>query len=383
MTKASIVIGCGWGDEGKGRTTDYLCSLPSLTHELQNEVEKKIVIRFSGGQQAGHNVKINDLSHIHSNFGSGTLRGVPSFFSEHCTIYPVTMFREQQVLNSKGITPKLYIHPLAKVTTPFDVAYNRIIELKKGHGSCGLGISATMKRNLETGHKLYAIDLFNQSLLNAKLINIQKYYYNLIDNETDLCIFRDFELGDIDDFFVSLEKLKFETRNYEFIKENYDNLIFEGSQGILLDMDHGIFPNVTFANTTSKNALEICNKLGISKENIQIYYITRCYQTRHGTGWMSNQEKIKLINTEDEINVYNEWQQNFKIGELDYNLLNYALDVDMIYSEGLRRHLVVTCLDQRPGFEFNSKKLKYGFKTIFGTYSPDNSKLMHPMEFFI
>lgn len=381
--KANIIVDLMFGDSGKGRTTDYLCSLPSLTHELQNEVEKKIVIRFSGGQQAGHNVKIGDISHIHSNFGSGTLRGVPSFFSEHCTIYPVTMFREQEVLKSKGVTPELYIHPLAKVTTPFDVAYNRLTERKNGHGSCGLGISATMKRNLETGYKLYAIDLSNRVLLEEKLENIYQYYYSKIENRTDKMEFVDLQREERREFMRCIDNMEFNVKSYEYIKENYDNLIFEGSQGILLDMDHGIFPNVTFANTTSKNALEICNKLGLTKENIQIYYITRCYQTRHGAGWMSNQEKIELINTEDEINVYNEWQQNFKIGEIDYNLLNYALDVDMIYSEGLRRHLVVTCLDQRPGFEFDSDKLKYGFKTIFGAYSPDNSKLMYPIEFFL
>lgn len=379
--KASIVCGMGWGDEGKGKTTDHLCSLPSLNGNEPN----KIVVRFSGGQQAGHNVKIDGISHIHSNFGSGTLRGVPSYFSEHCTIYPKTMYKEHCVLESKGVKPQLYIHPMAKVTTPFDVAYNRLTEKKNGHGSCGLGVAATMKRNLETGYKLFAIDLFNKTLLNSKLIQIQKYYYNLINNEEDLKIFRDYEINEIDEFFVSLEKLEFNVHGYNFLK-SYDEIIFEGSQGILLDMDHGVFPNVTFANTTSKNALEICKKLGIDKYDIDIHYVTRCYQTRHGYGYMSNQENIELINTEDEINVYNEWQKNFKIGELDYDLLNYALDVDEIYSEGITKHLIITCLDQRPGFEFDSSKLNRKFKTIYGTYSADNSAkkfTIQPIELFI
>ena len=68
--KAQIVVGLGFGDEGKGITTDYLCS--------QNA--NSLVVRFSGGQQCGHNVCLGELSHVHSNFGSGTLRGVPSFF---------------------------------------------------------------------------------------------------------------------------------------------------------------------------------------------------------------------------------------------------------------------------------------------------------------
>lgn len=373
--KAKIVIGLGFGDEGKGRTTDHLCRLP--THD--GTIEKKIVVRFSGGQQAGHNVKIGDLSHVHSNYGSGTLRGVPSFFSEHCTVYPTTIYREKKVLESKGITPELYIHPLAKVTTPFDVAFNRLTEKKNNHGSCGLGIAATMKRNIETGYKLFAIDLFNDKLLNNKLIKIQEYYYSLIDNEDDLNTFRNYEIKEADDFFVSLNNLKFEIRDYDFLKE-FNYIIFEGSQGVLLDMDHGIFPNVTFANTTSKNAIEICDKLGMDKSDVQLYYVTRCYQTRHGNGWMSNQTPINLINTQDEINVTNEWQKNFKIGELDYELLNYALDVDQIYSKGISKILVVTCLDQRPGFKFESEKLTHKFNAIYNTYGADNNVNWYPTE---
>lgn len=367
--KAKIVIGLGFGDEGKGRTTDHLCSLPTKIGTL----EKKIVVRFSGGQQAGHNVKIGDISHVHSNYGSGTLRGVPSFFSEHCTVYPTTIYREKKVLESKGITPELYIHPLAKVTTPFDVAFNRLTEKKNNHGSCGLGIAATMKRNIETGYKLFAIDLGNRILLDQKLINIFGYYYNKMD-ESDKANYLKLVKEEEENFMTSINELKFEIRGYDFIKDNFEYVVFEGSQGILLDMDHGIFPNVTFANTTSKNAIEICNKLGIDKSNIQIHYVTRCYQTRHGNGWMSNQDNIKLINTEDEINVFNEWQQKFKIGELDYELLNYALDIDQIYSYGISKILTVTCLDQRPEFKFESHKLNHKFNAIWGTSGSETHK---------
>lgn len=54
-------------------------------------------------------------------------------------------------------------------------------------------------------------------------------------------------------------------------------------------MDHGVFPNVTYAHTTSKNAYEICKKLDI--EDIEMYYVTRSYATRHGNGWMSNEKR--------------------------------------------------------------------------------------------
>ena len=87
--KAQIVLGSLLGDEGKGITTDYLCKKNPFG---------TIVVRFSGGHQAGHNVKIGKVSHVHSNLGSGTLRGVPSYFSEHCTFYPVTLENELRVI---------------------------------------------------------------------------------------------------------------------------------------------------------------------------------------------------------------------------------------------------------------------------------------------
>lgn len=362
--KADIVIGLGFGDEGKGKTVSYLCQGHKGIPILSVPETKTIVVRFSGGQQAGHNVKNGDLSHVNSNFGSGTLFGVPSYFSEHCTIFPTTIYREKTVLESKGITPELIIHPLANVTTPYDVAFNRLTELKNNHGSCGLGVAATMKRNLFSGYKLYAIDLFNRKLLYQKLDHIFDYYLNMLDDEDRP---RYISLVDFEEesFYNAINNLTFNVKNYDYIKDNYDYVIFEGSQGILLDMNHGIFPNVTYANTTSKNALEICKILGILPLDINIYYVTRCYQTRHGNGWMSNQETIELINTHDEINIYNQWQKEFKIGEIDYELLNYALDVDNIYSNGCYKNLVVTCIDQRPEFQFDYKKLTHEFKMTY------------------
>lgn len=366
--KGLIVVGLAWGDEGKGLTTSYLCT--------QTPNPKKIVIRFSGGQQAGHTVIHNDIKHIHSNFGSGTLNGVPSYFSEHCTIYPVTIANETKVLNNKGIFPELYVHPLAKVTTCYDVMYNKIMERKRGHGSCGLGIGATMKRNIETGYKLNAIDLSIPKLRNEKLKGIYDYYCSILSGD-DLNVFKNEGYQEEVKFFGSLKSL--EIRNYDFLR-GFDDLIFEGSQGILLDMDHGIFPNVTYANTTSKNAIEICKKLSIT--DINIYYITRCYQTRHGNGWMSNTESIDLINTEEEINVYNEWQTNFRIGEIDYELLKYSLDVDSIYTDGINynTNLVVTCLDQIPDFEFKYELLDRQFDEIYNSYSPI-SRMMEKLYF--
>lgn len=355
MAKASIVLGLQFGDEGKGVTTDYLCSLS----------KNPIVIRYSGGHNCGHNVIIGDKQHIHSSYGSGTLRGVPSYFSEHTCIYLPNIFREKAILAKKGINPKLFVHPLAMVTTPYDVAYNRALEMINDHGSVGVGISSTMNRNLTTGFKLYAMDLQLEysHLFKAKLVEIEMYYSRKAAALARLSVSYHEQLrklqGDVDshNLLISANQLPFQVIGYDKLSY-YDDLIFEGSQGIMLDMDHGIFPNVTYAHTTSKNALEILRKAPLSLLDTELFYVTRCYQTRHGNGWMSDVANLDLINAEEEINVHNQWQGHFRTGKLDYELLNYAMEVDNLYSSPFRKNLVVTCLDQRPTYEFHYEKIR-------------------------
>jgi len=168
--------------------------------------------------------------------------------------------------------------------------------------------------------------------------------------------------------YAMLDKLPFEIANYDKLLY-YDTLIMEGSQGIMLDMDHGIFPNVTYANTTSKNALEVLrNGMGIL--DTEIFYVTRCYQTRHGNGWMSDEKGLDLINNEEEINKTNDWQGSLRIGKLDYSLLNYAMEVDNFYSFPFRKNLVVTCLDQLPHFEFDYSQIKQRIFCHYENHSP-------------
>ncbi|MDR6921386.1 adenylosuccinate synthetase [Chryseobacterium sp. 2987] len=347
MKKAQIVIGLGFGDEGKGITTDFLAS----------RNPDSVVIRFSGGQQAAHTVMIGNEKHVHSSFASGALRGLPSYFSEHCTIHPVFMLNEREELKMKNGNTELHIHPLAKVTTPFDVWQNRTNTRNLEHGTCGKGIGATMKRH-ESPYKLFAADLIaSREMLIEKLKGIA-YFYGFMDQDQiqeELNIFLD-----------AVDQIDWEIRDYSYL-ESFDNLIFEGSQGILLDMDHGVFPNVTYAHTTSKNAYEICRRLNI--EDIEMYYVTRNYSTRHGSGWMSNEKRMDLKNNQEETCVFNEYQKELRYGNLDYDLLNYALLLDGAYISGARKNLVVTCLDQTDS-AFKHENLKTEFEAVYGSYSP-------------
>ena len=351
--KAKIVLGLQYGDEGKGITTDYLVS----------KSENPIVIRFSGGQQVGHTVKVGNYSHVHSNFGSGTLRGVQTYYSEHTSIYPTTIGRELKVLKKNGFEPKLVFHPLTMITTPWDVIANRRDNETLKHGSCGLGIGKTQKRN-ETGFKLYAIDLLDRDVLLEKMESIRENYYNF--NYDDVNNEEYFELLD---FVEALDELEWVIEGYEYLF-NFDNLIFEGSQGILLDKDFGVFPNVTYANTTSKNAHEIIKNLGISFDNTEIFYVTRSYTTRHGNGKFIP-KPIALKNNENETNIFNEFQKDFKVAPLDYDLINRGLRYDNIFSECVKKNLVITCMDQVTDFKFDYSKVNGKF-VIYESWSPDS-----------
>lgn len=370
--KADIVTGLAFGDEGKGITVDFLCWAAPARYD------RTMVVRYNGGQQAGHNVQIGNRSHIHSNFGSGTLRGVPSFISKFCTVYPYTMYHEYIALEKLGIVPNCTIDPLAILTTPYDVAYNQMNDVV--NGTCGAGIGTTMKRHINTGYKLYAADLANRQVIMIKLAHIRKYYVDKMDADKQplehILEFCEKSNSIMSDYLHAIDVLFLQKRIKinKIDLSNFDHVIFEGAQGILLDMDHGFFPNVTYSNSTSKNAFALCKEWKIKSNNISIYYITRCYSTRHGNGPMLNEMDLKLINNEKEINKTNEWQGNFRIGEIDYNLLQYAIDVDSNYhpDKCIVKNLVVTCNDQRPGFEFGEKEeFMIQFASIFKSYSPD------------
>lgn len=368
---AKIVVGLGFGDEGKGITTDF----------LSNHSQSGVVIRFSGGQQAGHTVQTGLTKHTYSTFGSGTGRGLPTYLSEYCTFYPPNALNEYEILVDKGMNPSLLIHPITKLTTYWDVAWGRLRERIYAHGSCGIGVGATMSRTEQSPYKLFIIDLTHKAILMEKLNEIGRYYGKKLK-----------ELGieeEMETYFhlqAEAEKERFlHSLTSEFmlnvasrcigsynILTSFKSFIFEGSQGVLLDMEHGIFPNVTYSSTTSKNALDLCDKIGInSLGTIDLYYVTRCYLTRHGNGWLPKTGPVALINNQDEHNVHNEWQGAFKTGELDYSLLKYAVNVDNSYSWGYNKHLIVTCLDQRENFSFDYDRVGK-FQSIHESWSPDS-----------
>lgn len=373
-----VVLGLGFGDEGKGLITDYLC------HQTKNP----LVVRFCGGHQAGHTVVVNGNRHVFSSFGSGTLRGVPTYWSKNCTVFPIALVREHEAL-AKFKVPSLFVDAMAPVTTYYDIMYNQVMEKimdKKSHGSVGLGFGATIERNL-TPYKLYVNDLAFPIVLHKKLKAIGHYYDSKIRQAGIGAQIRwdEYDMNTANEEFLQASERCTNIisigNEKTFLRENkFDNIIFEGSQGILLDMDFGFFPHVTRSNTTSKNAIEFIERNGLPMP--EIYYVTRSYLTRHGNGWMPN-EKSPFLNIEDnpnETNQKHEFQGEFRKGVLDIELLDYAMITDNYFSSGCKKHLAITCLDQFANKSVERIAATEGAETHYLSAPQLANKLLPPFE---
>ncbi|MBW2960558.1 adenylosuccinate synthetase [Mesonia aestuariivivens] len=371
MPKSSIVIDLGFGDAGKGVTTDFLAS---------QQPEESLVVRFSGGHQVGHTVTTENLEHTFSNFGSGTLQGVPTYYSEHTTLFPPAILQEGRFL--KAYSPRLYFHPLAMISTIYDIAYNRALEKQQNHGSCGLGFGATIARNREEVY-FYANDLRYKWVIEQRLNSIKNYYEAKLSQQPQTVqTYYENELKNYNEaFFIEscLEMQSFYTiAKLAELANSFQHFIFEGSQGILLDTQHGFYPHTTWSSTTSKNAIQLIEK-ELNDTQISIYYVTRCYQTRHGNGPMSDMPNVTLINNENEANVTNEFQGEFRTKALDPELLNYALSCDAIHHQQLpiTKKLMITCLDQLPDFSVANllQEISVSFLEIYGSYGPSSKTI--------
>lgn len=311
---SSAVIGLGFGDEGKGRVVDYLCSL----------AEDPIVVRYSGGQQAGHTVVRNGIRHVFSNFGSGTLCGAPTYISQFCTVDPTGIVNEMQKLKEKGIIPRLYIDERCPVTTPYEKYLNMIND--RANGTVGVGVGPTWQRE-EDHYSLLFGDLYYPSVMAIKLDMIKKCYK---DNTWD-----------IDEFLDDINEITGANNIFSIthIPANWDDCIFEGSQGLMLDQNIGFFPHVTRANVGLKNIISLNSALD------DVYFVTRAYQTRHGNGPMTNESiPHNIIANPNETNIENTFQGKFRTTLLDVDLLQYALR--RAEQEGRRnKTLVITCMD--------------------------------------
>lgn len=352
MFRVSVVLGSMFGDEGKGHMTDVLCNNP-----------KTLNVRFNGGAQASHTVVTPEGNrHAFRHFGSGTFLDVPTFLTEHFIINPFSYILErEELINSFNLIPMEYVHPSCIVTTLWDMYINQAVEEMRGesrHGSCGLGINETVQRSNIQKYKITVKDILDNNYIKNKLENIQKEYVPLrLKEEYGLCItdlpqeyqnlLNDDEIIEMHLFYFYEFLSNITIANYE-IFEMFDNVVFEGAQGLLLDQNNSeYFPNVTTSNTGLKNVLDILKIINY-QGNLEVYYITRCYATRHGVGLFKSEiDKKPYSNIIDLTNTPNKFQGCLRFGYLDFDTLSQAINKDLLnLTFKAKINVVITCIDQ-------------------------------------
>ena len=318
-----IILGAFFGDEGKGQcVNNKLCGL-----------DNPIVVRFSGANQVGHNVRHNDLTHCFSNYGSGTLRGVPTYWSDKCVCDPTAAAFEGVSLISQGIVPKIYYSPRCQIVLPCDIVAQRLNSANRTHGTVGTGYKAVLDR-VKAGFPVHLIDCLNPLILREKLNCIMKFYYTSESNAVGF----NYDKW-IEDVCTFANKIQF--LSITDVLKNWNNVVFEGSQGILLDQSFGIMPHCTPSNTTSQNIWDIPH---ITHQTIKTFYVCRPYITRHGNGPFCTDTKIISVN--DPNNQFGDFQGHFRACEFDINLLTHSLQVDNIYNKSKHKSIVISHADE-------------------------------------
>lgn len=349
MKTASAVIGAGYGDEGKGLMTDYFARFLA-----------DVVVRTNGGAQAGHTVALPDgRRHVFHHVASGALAGVPSHLGSRFVSNPMFLVPELGALAGFGAETSISADPRGYVTTPYDVMVNQIVEEARGgsrHGSCGMGFGETIERNEEGGPRLTVGDLYSGSHeVAATLRSIRTDWVrgrldrlgmpNVSEEWEHLLSSGEVEARFIEDCIAFCDAVRL-LRDADVPSR----VLFEGAQGLMLDMDYGHFPHVTRSNTGLLNMAAFAREAGIAK--IDAVYATRIYATRHGAGPLEHEEvSLEGVVKADSTNVHNSWQGLQRVAPLDVSLVAAAVRYDLARADGVTvdASLALTCIDQADG----------------------------------
>jgi|CXWL01.1.fsa_nt_gi adenylosuccinate synthase len=316
--RAHVVVGLGFGDEGKGTMVDY------LTRQAKGPVT---VVRFNGGSQAGHNVVLPDgRHHTFAQFGSGTLLpNCSTHLSRFMLVDPITLMNEHAHLVSLGCPAlhRLTISENALVITEYHKRANVLRERRRGaaaHGTCGMGIGETQMLSTIEGIDLRMGELYDIHSLRNRLTRIRDYYEKEFDcsdwpHEVD-CSDWPHEVA------VAMELHEI-AQQLAVVPEGCPtgDLVFEGAQGVLLDEFHGFHPHTTWSTTTPHNARTLLKEWGWTG-TVETIGVTRTYHTRHGRGPFPTEGGSTVAEPH---NGPDGSQGAFRQGPLDLMLLNYAI----------------------------------------------------------
>ncbi len=277
MSKSVVVIGAQWGDEGKGKVVDMLTERVAA------------VVRFQGGHNAGHTVVIDGVKTVLHLVPSGILRaGVRCLIGNGVVVSPAALMEEIRMLESKGIPARerMQISPAAALILPYHAALDQAREKARGAqalGTTGRGIGPAYEDKVAR-RALRVDDLRYRERFAAKLGEVLDYHNFVLANyyKVDKLDFQQI-LDEQMRFAEDLSPMIADVAEIIYqIQTAGGNILFEGAQGSLLDIDHGTYPFVTSSNTTAGYA---ATGSGASPRCLDyILGITKAYTTRVGSG---------------------------------------------------------------------------------------------------
>ena len=344
----TVVLGAQWGDEGKGKVTDFFASTADY------------VVRFQGGNNAGHTIVVGENKIALSLTPSGVLYpNCTPVIGSGCVVDIGFLKQELEMLNEKNInTDKLVISANAHVVMPYHKLLDELIEESLGENKIG-----TTKKGIGPCYadKIQRKGIRIQDLLDETNFEI-KVRKNIEDVNLTLTKIYNHPPLVVDDILDEFSTYKDIVTNHvadaslliaNAIK-NKKTILFEGAQGTLLDIDHGTYPFVTSSNTSSGNA---AIGSGVGPKNIdRIVGVTKAYISRVGSGPFLTEQKNEigdfLIEKGAEFGVVTGRRR--RCGWLDLISLKYSVRVNSL------TELFITKLDVLSGLE--ELKLCVGYK---------------------
>ena len=285
--KNVVVIGSQWGDEGKGKIVDWLSD------------QADIVIRFQGGHNAGHTLVIDGVTYKLRLLPSGIVRkGKISIIGNGVVVDPWALLEEIKEIKSKGVDvneDNFIISESANLILPFHREMDEIREDAAGKGKIG-----TTRRGIGPAYEdkvgrrsIRVMDLTSEKNLDHRLETVL-LHHNAIRKGLGKKIYEKNELKK-DLLKIAPEILKFSKPVWLKIdeyKKKKKKILFEGAQGVLLDVDHGTYPFVTSSNTVAASA---ATGSGCGPSSINyVLGITKAYTTRVGEGPFPTELKDKI-----------------------------------------------------------------------------------------
>jgi adenylosuccinate synthase len=277
MAKNVVVIGTQWGDEGKGKIVDW------LTDHSQG------VVRFQGGHNAGHTLVIGGQKTALQLIPSGIMRaGVACYIGNGVVLSVPDLLREIDKLQAVGIevASRLKVSEACPIILPYHTALDAAREIKRGAakiGTTGKGIGPAYEDKVAR-RAIRVADLLNEKRFAEKLLENLDYHNFVLTNYLKAQAV-DYKKT-LDDALANVPRIKpmvtdVSSALYAAYKGGA-NLLFEGAQGSLLDVDHGTYPFVTSSNCVAGNA-----SAGSGVGPNMLHYIlgiTKAYSTRVGSG---------------------------------------------------------------------------------------------------